>query len=89
MSRLRGFLAVGSLLAASAALADPIPDPAVPTREVVTRAPAEPRALEDEVQTLARTVAELRAEVARLRTVEAERPKLYDVGDPNEHKLWP
>ena len=78
------------MLAGSAVLADaPGPSPEAATREVLSATPTEARALAAEVRTLERNLEEVREEVRRLRALEATRPQLYDVGDPNEHKLWP
>src|SRR5262249_5406892 len=90
MSMLRGMISAALLLAAPVALADPpASDPTPSAREVAMRAPTASTDIEEEVQTLVRTVAELQEKGSRLSAAEAARPERYDVGDLNQHKNWP
>ena len=57
-------------------------------REVLKSTPSDPR-VEEKVRSLEQQLEGLRGEVGRLKAAEASRPVLRDVGDPNDHPLWP
>lgn len=80
----------GAMLLSAAAVHAQSTDPVVHAapREVLKTTGSDPH-VEDKVRSLEQKLEELQAEVGRLRAAEASRPVLRDVGDINDHPLWP
>lgn len=75
------------LLAAPAWAANPAGlDADVPVKEVLTKTTEQAKALEEQIETLSKSVRELQADFDR---VQAERERSTPVGGPNDHPLWP
>jgi len=83
-------IVVGALLMAMAGARAQSTEPVVQAaqREVLKTTVPAPH-VEEKVRSLEQKVDELEAEVGRLKASEAARPALRDVGDINDHPLWP
>ena len=88
---LRRLMPAALLFTATGAFADsPMPGAEAPTREIVTRAPAETPKADEQLQTLSREVEALQNDVQQLQEKVSERA-VHEVEflDQTNHPLWP